>query len=144
MTTLSKVLILLHTLTLLLPLTLNSIHTSTMLQRKLAASLDSSAEIWKSLRWLATLAVSPSLYVAITCDYIWCTELHIRLRGMLGRGGWCHPPDTHVGSIRGCIFHWTRPMTHTNRSTIPVWNNLPPHVVSSPTLDSFRQQLTHM
>ena len=28
-------------------------------------------------------------------------------------------------------------------STIPVWNNLPPHVISS-TMDSFRRQLTHM
>ena len=27
-------------------------------------------------------------------------------------------------------------------STIPAWNNLPPHVVSSPTLHSFRRQLT--
>ena len=123
MTTLSKVLIPLNILALLLPLTFNLIPTSTMLQRKLTASLDSpcrnlkisskavktqayqslvlprleyAGTIWSPhtsdnikkwnwcrdvvqgmcaiagtipavlVRWLATSAGSPSLYVAIT------------------------------------------------------------------------------
>ena len=43
-----------------------------------------------------------------------CTELHIHQRRRPGRGGWHHPPDKHIGSIYGGIFHWARPMTHTN------------------------------
>ena len=94
------------------------------------------------------LGGSPSLYVAITWDSIWCTGLHIRLRGTPGRGGWCHPANKHVGSIRGGIFHWARPMIHTNSHSYP-----PPspfgtasHLTLSPppSLDSFRRQLTRM
>ena len=54
------------------------------------------------VRWLATSAGSPSqLYETI---YTYSTKLHIHQREMPGRGGWPHPPDKHVGSIRGGIY----------------------------------------
>ena len=68
------------------------------------------------MRWLATSAGSPSLYMRLNMMY---RITHVRLRGMPGRGGWCHPPVKLVGSIRGGIFHWARPMTHTNSHSYP-------------------------
>ena len=200
MTTLSKVLILLNTLALLLPLTLNSIPTSTMLQRKLTASLDSQTRrnLKISSQTVKTQAyqslVRPHLEYDVTVwsphtsDNIKRVEMVQRrtarymcnhwdntssVSEMVGHLGWeslairrnyrsLHMMyrTTHM-SAGGAWQRWLMPSTSQTRglhpwmyislspsddpykfsflpSTIPVWNNLPPHVISSSTLDSFR------